>query len=99
MNTNIDLGSNLRRVDTLAIDLGNDFHRRTAHMKTNPFTWSPGPAVPRHASEQSALEWQRLIDTGDVWTLPRWFGRTAAALIAAGICNPPIEETPCPSSI
>jgi hypothetical protein len=31
--------------------------------------------------------WQQLIDTGDVWTLPRWFGRTAAALIAAGICN------------
>jgi hypothetical protein len=55
--------------------------------KTNPFAWSPGPPVPQHSTDPAAPAWQQLIDTGDVWTLPRWFGRTAAALIAAGICH------------
>lgn len=29
--------------------------------------------------------WQHLVDTGLVWTLQGWFGRTAAAMIDAGI--------------
>lgn len=37
------------------------------------------------ASEADYLDaWQRLIDTGLVWQLQGWFGRTAAALFAAG---------------
>lgn len=32
--------------------------------------------------------WQHLIDTGVVWVLQGWYGRTATALIDAGLCNP-----------
>ena len=39
--------------------------------------------------ETEILEaWQYLIDTGACWTLQGWFGRTASALIEAGICSP-----------
>lgn len=31
--------------------------------------------------------WQRLIDSGVVWQLQGYFGRTAAALIASGDCT------------
>lgn len=41
------------------------------------------------ASEADYLAaWQRLIDTGLAWQLQGWFGRTAAALIAAGQVRP-----------
>lgn len=41
------------------------------------------------ASETDYLAaWQRLIDTGLAWQLQGWFGRTAAALIAAGRVRP-----------
>jgi len=33
--------------------------------------------------------WQFLIDTGHAFTLQGWFGRTAMALIANGICSHP----------
>ena len=40
-------------------------------------------------SEEQVIEaWQHLIDTGLVWTLQGWFGRTAAALIEQGVCSP-----------
>jgi hypothetical protein len=40
-------------------------------------------------SEEQVVEaWQRLIDTGVVWRLQGWFGRTARDLIAAGVCTP-----------
>lgn len=38
--------------------------------------------------ESTYLEaWQRLIDTGLVWQLQGWFGRTAVQLIDAGLCT------------
>jgi hypothetical protein len=39
-------------------------------------------------SEEQVIEaWQHLIDTGLCWRLQGWFGRTAANLIANGICT------------
>jgi hypothetical protein len=33
---------------------------------------------------ESMDAWQRLIDSGKVWLMPAWYGRTARALIEAG---------------
>lgn len=39
--------------------------------------------------------WQELIDSGLVWSLQGWFGRTAVRLIEAGVCTSPKGlETP-----
>ena len=43
------------------------------------------------AEEASSVEefiraWQHLIDTGLVWSLQGWFGRTAKNLIDEGYC-------------
>ena len=36
-------------------------------------------------SEEKYIEaWQHLLDTGLVWSLQGWFGRTAVAMIEAG---------------
>lgn len=37
--------------------------------------------------EQQLEAWQYLIDTGLAWSLQGWFGRTAADLIASGLCH------------
>lgn len=38
------------------------------------------------ASEERQIEaWQLLVDSGIVWQLQGWFGRTASALIEQGI--------------
>ena len=37
--------------------------------------------------EEYIQAWQHLIDSGVVWNLQGWFGRTATALIAEGICT------------
>ena len=34
--------------------------------------------------EQIIEAWQHLLDTGLVWSLQGWFGRTAVAMIEAG---------------
>jgi hypothetical protein len=40
-------------------------------------------------SEEQVVEaWQHLIDTGMVWQLQGFFGRTASRLIEDGICYP-----------
>ena len=39
------------------------------------------------AADGDLSAWQFLVDTGDVWHLPRWFGRMAASLISTGKIN------------
>lgn len=37
-------------------------------------------------SDEQVLEaWQYLVDTGAVWGMPGWYGRTASDLIDAGL--------------
>ena len=36
--------------------------------------------------------WQALIDTGLVWRLQGFYGRTAHKLIVEGVCQPPSGE-------
>ena len=44
-------------------------------------------------TEEEQIEaWQTLIDNGTCWTLQDWFGRTAIALIEAGVCHAAGEE-------
>jgi hypothetical protein len=39
-------------------------------------------------NEEQVIEaWQTLIDTGLVWRLQGWFGRTASQLIDSGVCT------------
>ena len=39
-------------------------------------------------SEEQVIEaWQYLVDTGLVWSLQGWFGRTAQHLIREGVVN------------
>lgn len=37
-----------------------------------------------HTEEEQLDAWQALVDSGAVWSLQGWYGRTATALIAAG---------------
>jgi hypothetical protein len=41
------------------------------------------------STETQREAWQYLIDTGEVWKLQGWFGRTAKALIERGVCQLP----------
>lgn len=45
-------------------------------------------AIPADSEEQYLEAWQQLIDTGLCWRLQGFFGRTAEALIEAGLCAP-----------
>ena len=42
--------------------------------------------------EEYLEAWQYLIDTGHVWKLQGWFGRTAKILISDGTCTMPRAE-------
>ncbi len=37
--------------------------------------------------EEQIIAMQYLIDTGMVWSLQGWFGRTATSLIESGVCE------------
>ena len=41
--------------------------------------------------EEVVRAWQYLVDTGLAWRLQGWFGRTAQALIQAGVISSPNE--------
>ena len=41
--------------------------------------------------EELVDAWQYLIDTGTAWSLKGYYGRTASALIEAGVCRAPQE--------
>lgn len=43
--------------------------------------------IESEGEEQTIEAWQTLIDTGLVWSLQGWFGRTARTLIDNGICT------------
>ena len=42
---------------------------------------------PQDREDEVAAAWQFLIDTGVVWQLQGWYGRTAQALIEKGLCH------------
>lgn len=44
--------------------------------------------IESEGDEDFLAAFQHLIDTGDVWHLQGWFGRTAQNLIDAGHCTP-----------
>jgi hypothetical protein len=46
-----------------------------------------GAIEPRNETEYLAA-WQTLVDTGLVWKLQGWFGRTAMDMIRAGVIHP-----------
>ena len=41
--------------------------------------------IEAESEEQVIKAWQHLVDTGLVWSLQGWFGRTATELIKQGI--------------
>jgi hypothetical protein len=45
--------------------------------------------IEAESEEQYIEAWQRLVDTGLVWQLQGWFGRTAVDLIERGVINEP----------
>jgi hypothetical protein len=45
------------------------------------------------SKEQYILAWQTIIDSGLVWELQGWFGRTAESLIEQGHCTDPREKS------
>ena len=44
-------------------------------------------AIEEESRELHIKAWQHLIDTGDVWELQGWYGRTALRLIEEGVCK------------
>jgi len=47
--------------------------------------------IEESTEEEEIKAWQLLIDTGVVWELQGWFGRTAAFLIKQGVCCDKIQ--------
>lgn len=41
-----------------------------------------------HTEEEHREAWQSLVDSGVVWQLQGWYGRTAQGLIEKGILRP-----------
>jgi hypothetical protein len=47
--------------------------------------------IESESQEQEIAAWQYLVDTGICWQLQGYFGRTAHALIEAGVINHPLH--------
>ena len=45
-----------------------------------------------HTDEEMIEAYQSLIDSGTVWSLQGFYGRTAASLIEQGLCHHAIEN-------
>lgn len=41
--------------------------------------------------DEQLQAWQSLVDSGLIWKLQDWYGRTATQLINQGLINPPTE--------
>lgn len=41
--------------------------------------------------DEQLQAWQSLVDSGLIWKLQGWYGRTATQLINQGLINPPTE--------
>jgi hypothetical protein len=56
------------------------------------------PTKPNKEEQKAEIleAWQYLIDTGEVWQMQGWFGRTAQALLDRGLCRP--APSPAPSN-
>lgn len=46
----------------------------------------------QHSQEEIVEAFQALIDSGDAWRLQGWYGRSAASLIAQGLCVPATRD-------
>ena len=46
-----------------------------------------------HTEEEIIEAFQFLINTGDVWTLQGFYGRTALHLLGNGLCRPATHST------
>ena len=48
--------------------------------------------IEAESEEQVIKAWQHLVDTGLVWSLQGWFGRTATQLIEQGVIKAKGED-------
>jgi hypothetical protein len=78
----------LHQQQTTEVVMTNKQTKLTNHKATMIAEGAQEPDYP----EQYIEAWQHLINTGLVWQLQGFFGRTAQRLISDGICTMPKNE-------